>query len=44
MAPIDKLSLALTVLLSVLLLKEPMNWRLGLGVVLMVTGALLTLK
>jgi len=42
-APIDKLSLALTVLLSVLLLKEPMNWRLGLGVVLMVTGALLTL-
>lgn len=43
-APIDKLSLALTVVLSVLLLKEPMNWRLGLGVVLMVTGALLTLK
>ena len=43
-APIDKLSLARTVVLSVLLLKEPMNWRLGLGVVLMVTGALLTLK
>ncbi|WNG14673.1 EamA family transporter [Cystobacter fuscus] len=43
-APLDKLSLALTVMLSVLLLKEPMNWRLGLGVVLMVTGALLTLK
>jgi bacterial/archaeal transporter family protein len=43
-APLDKLSLALTVGLSVLLLKEPMNWRLGLGVVLMVTGALLTLK
>jgi len=43
-APIDKLSLALTVVLSVLVLKEPLNWRLGLGVVLMIAGALLTLK
>jgi transporter family protein len=43
-APIDKLGLALTVVLSVLVLKEPLNWRLGLGVVLMIAGALLTLK
>ncbi|ATB31210.1 EamA family transporter [Melittangium boletus] len=43
-APIDKLSLALTVLLAVLFLKEPLSWRLGLGVSLMVVGSLLTLK
>ena len=43
-APIDKLSLAMTVALAVLILKEPMSWRLGLGIVLMVAGALLTLK
>jgi bacterial/archaeal transporter family protein len=43
-APIDKLSLPLTVLLAVILLHEPMNWRLGLGVSLMVIGALLTIR
>ncbi len=43
-APIDKLSLPLTVLLAVMLLHEPMNWRLGLGVSLMVVGALLTIR
>lgn len=43
-APIDKLSLALTVLLAALVLKEPLTWRLCLGVILMVAGALLTLK
>lgn len=43
-APVDKLSLAMTLLLAVLVLKEPFNWRLGLGVCLMVAGALLTLK
>jgi bacterial/archaeal transporter family protein len=43
-APIDKLSLAMTLLLAVLVLKEPFHWRLGLGVCLMVGGALLTLK
>ena len=43
-APIDKLSLPLTVLLAVGLLHEPMNWRLGVGVSLMVIGALLTIR
>ena len=43
-APIDKLSLPLTVLLAVFLLHEPMNWRLGVGVSLMVIGALLTIR
>ncbi len=42
-APIDKLSLPLTILLAVGLLHEPMNWRLGVGVSLMVIGALLTI-
>jgi bacterial/archaeal transporter family protein len=43
-APIDKLSLALTLVLAAVFLKEPLSWRLGLGVALMVAGALLTLK
>jgi transporter family protein len=42
-APIDKLSLPLTIVLAVALLHEPLSWRLGLGVGLMVVGALLTL-
>lgn len=41
-APIDKLSLPLTVLLAVLLLGESMTWRAALGVAMMVAGALLT--
>lgn len=43
-APIDKLSLGMTVTLAVLLLGEPLSWKLGLGVCLMVAGALLTLS
>jgi transporter family protein len=43
-APIDKLSLPLTVLFAFLLLHEQVTWRLGVGVGLMVAGALLTLK
>ena len=43
-APVDKLSLALTVLLAGLLLGEPISWRVGLGAALMVAGALLTLR
>jgi bacterial/archaeal transporter family protein len=43
-APIDKLSLPLTILLAVVMLHEPLNWRLGLGVSLMVAGALLTIR
>jgi bacterial/archaeal transporter family protein len=42
-APIDKLSLPLTVILATLLLAEPMSWKLGLGVGLMAVGALVTL-
>jgi bacterial/archaeal transporter family protein len=41
-APIDKLSLPLTIVLATLLLREPMTWQLGAGVALMVIGALVT--
>ena len=43
-ASIDKLSLAFTVLLAVPVLGEPLTLRLGLGVALMIGGALLTLR
>lgn len=43
-APIDKLSLAMTLVLAVVVLKEPLSWKLALGISLMVAGALLTLK
>ncbi|HEX5656663.1 MAG TPA: EamA family transporter [Polyangiales bacterium] len=42
-APIDKLSLALTIVLAAIVLREPLTWRLVAGVSLMVAGALLTL-
>lgn len=42
-APIDKLSLALTIGLAALVLGESVSWKLALGAVLMVIGALLTL-
>ena len=42
-APIDKLSLALTVTLAALVLGETIPWKVGLGAALMVAGALLTL-
>ncbi|HVD91885.1 MAG TPA: EamA family transporter [Vicinamibacterales bacterium] len=42
-APIDKLSLPLTIIFAVVLLHEPLSWRLGIGVSLMVVGALLTI-
>jgi len=42
-APIDKLSLPLTIILAMLFLGESMTWRLGLGVVLMTAGAILTI-
>ncbi len=41
-APIDKLSLPITVLLAVLWLREPISWQTAAGVTLMVVGALLT--
>ena len=43
-APIDKLSLPLTILLATVWLGEPLSWRLGAGVFLMTIGALLTLS
>ncbi len=42
-APIDKLSLALTIFLAALVLGEHISWKVGLGATLMVIGALLTL-
>lgn len=42
-APIDKASLALTLVLAAVFLHEPITLKLGLGVGLMVAGALLTL-
>ncbi|HVW03737.1 MAG TPA: EamA family transporter [Vicinamibacterales bacterium] len=43
-APIDKLSLAFTIVLAAVVLREPISWRLGIGAALMVAGALLTLR
>ena len=43
-APIDKLSLPLTILLAATWLSEPIGWRVGVGVVLMTFGALLTIS
>lgn len=42
-APIDKLSLPFTILLALLVLKEPVTWQGALGVALMTVGALITL-
>lgn len=43
-APIDKLSLPLTVFLAAIVLGETVGWRLGLGVTLMTAGAILTIS
>src|SRR6476659_2105468 len=42
-APIDKLSLPLTVVVAVLVLAEKVTWPLGIGITLMTVGALVTL-
>jgi bacterial/archaeal transporter family protein len=42
-APIDKASLAFTILLAGLLLGEQISWKVALGTALMIAGALLTL-
>ena len=42
-APLDKLSLPLTIALAALVLGEPLSLKLVCGVLLMVAGALLTL-
>lgn len=41
-APIDKLSLPLTLVLAAVVLGEALSWRMMAGVALMVVGALLT--
>jgi bacterial/archaeal transporter family protein len=41
-APIDKLSLPITILLAALWLREPISWQVAAGVTLMTIGALLT--
>ena len=43
-APIDKLSLPLTIVLAVGILGEPFSWRLAIGVALMTAGAVLTIR
>jgi transporter family protein len=42
-APIDKTSLALTIVLAALILGETITWKVGFGAALMVAGALLTI-
>jgi bacterial/archaeal transporter family protein len=42
-APVDKLSLGLTIVLAALVLGESISWKLAVGTALMVIGALLTL-
>lgn len=41
-APIDKLSLPLTIVLATIWLREPLTWQIASGVALMVIGAILT--
>lgn len=43
-APIDKLSFVIAVVLGVALLHEKMTWNLGVGVALIVAGVLVTLR
>ena len=42
-APIDKLSLPLTIILAAVVLREPIGWKVAVGVALMTAGALLTI-
>ena len=41
-APVDKMSLALTILLAAVVLRETITWKVALGTALMIAGALLT--
>lgn len=43
-APLDRLSLPLTVLLAAVFLGEVAGWRVGIGVALMTAGAILTIS
>lgn len=42
-APIDKASLAFTIILAVVILRETITWKVALGAAMIVCGALLTL-
>ena len=42
-APIDKLSLPLTIILAAVVLREPIGWKVAVGVAMMTAGALLTI-
>jgi transporter family protein len=42
-APIDKLSLPLTIVLAAVVLGESISWRVAIGVAMMTAGALLTI-
>jgi bacterial/archaeal transporter family protein len=43
-APIDKLSLPLTIVLAAMVLGEAIGWKVAVGVALMTIGALLTIS
>ena len=43
-APIDKLSFVIAMLLGALFLHEPLTWRLALGAALIIAGVLVTLQ
>jgi bacterial/archaeal transporter family protein len=43
-APIDKLSLPITLVLAFVVLGEPFNWRIAGGVILMVLGAVVVAR
>jgi transporter family protein len=43
-APLDKMSVPITVLLAVILLHESLTWQVGLGVALITAGALLLIR
>ena len=42
-APIDKLSVVITICLSFLFLKEPINWRVIVGALLITSGSIIML-
>jgi bacterial/archaeal transporter family protein len=42
-APIDKLSLPLTIVIAAVWLGEPIGWKVAVGVILMTLGAVVTL-
>lgn len=42
-APIDKISLAFTIILAGVVLGEQISWKVGLGTALIIAGALLTI-